>query len=509
MKNFLLLISALTVLAAPPAFATADAENGKVIYEKLCWWCHGRKGEGDGPAAAYLNPPPRDFTMGSYKWKTTPHDEIMPSDADYHAMIAGMNKSGWDGLGGTSMPGWGDRLDDSQMRDVAEHIKSMAGMEEPKAPSIVFGTGSGPTAGVLAQGKRLYESRCAECHGEAGRGDGEKGLKDDWGARTWPRNLTKGWTFRAGSDAAAIYARVTVGIPGTQMPSFADPASTKALNDDERRAVAYYAASLDAPYKKPSADTVVKAVRTEGELPGPRDAGWEKAAFSSLYLFPQIVAGERLFAPSLDSVSVKALYNDSDIAVYVEWDDPTMSVPGDEKAEEIAGSVVYPDMVAVQFPAGFEKGGHAPYFGMGGAAGEVNIWTWQVGQAGNAGQGAGLMSARGINKIVKKDAAASGLKAQGYYERGTWRVVFTRPLDAPGINDISFKEGVFTPVALAAWDGSNNEKGSRHSMTGWATVRLEPRPKASLYIWPVIIAIIFLGAEMLWARSARKAIRGE
>ena len=52
MKDFLLLISALTVLAAPPAFASADAENGKVIYEKLCWWCHGRKGEGDGPGAA-------------------------------------------------------------------------------------------------------------------------------------------------------------------------------------------------------------------------------------------------------------------------------------------------------------------------------------------------------------------------------------------------------------------------------------------------------------------------
>lgn len=507
MKLLFKLIMVSAVLLSLPAVASADAENGRVVYEKLCWWCHGENGEGDGPAAAYLNPPPRDFTMGFYKWKTTPHDEIMPAAADYLAMIAGIKTGnplpGWDGLNGTSMPGWDDTLGDKEMRDVAEYIMEMAGMEAPQAPPIVFEPGPAPSAGVLAEGAKLYESRCAECHGKDGRGDGEKGLKDDWGARTWPRDLTKGWTFRAGPDAAAIYARVTVGVPGTQMPSFADTASSKFLTDEERRAVAYYAASLDEPYKKPSSGVVIKAVRTEGKLPGPRSSGWEKASYTSLYLFPQIVAGERLYAPSLDSISIKALYNDSAIAFYIEWDDPTMSVPGDKKAMEIAGGEVWPDMAAVQFPAEFEDGGHhAPYFGMGSSAGEVEIWTWKLGQA------AGLMSARGMDKIVKGDAEASGLAAEGYYERGTWRVVFTRPLASPGNSGISFKEGVFTPVAFAAWDGSNGEKGAKHSMTGWASIRLEPRPEAGLYIWPVIIALVFLGAEMLWARSARRG-RGE
>ena len=57
------------------------------IYVKRCAWCHGRDGAGDGPAAGYLNPAPRDFTLGMYKWKTTPFDEYSPYDADLERMI--------------------------------------------------------------------------------------------------------------------------------------------------------------------------------------------------------------------------------------------------------------------------------------------------------------------------------------------------------------------------------------------------------------------------------------
>jgi len=485
-----------------PVSARADAKKGRVIYDRLCWWCHGSEGEGDGPAAGYLNPPPRDFTMGLYKWKSTPQDEIMPSDDDWRAMIAGAKghkeAGGWDGLAGTSMPGWAGVLGDGEMQDVIEYIKSLGGMEEPVSPPVAFEAGPGPTDDLLAKGKELFESRCSECHGKKGRGNGEKGLKDDWGARTWPRDLTKGWTFRAGSGAEAIYRRITVGVPSTQMPSFADPASRKALTGEERRAVAYYVASLDAPYKRPTSDTVIKAKRIRDALPSPSSSVWDGTPFTSLYLFPQILAGDRLFTPSVDSISIKALYNDSAIAFYVEWDDPTMSVPGDRKAGEIAGGEVYPDMAAVQFPSVLEADSRAPYFGMGDASGQVDIWSW------NAADGAGLMNARGTDRIVKKDAAASGLAAEGYYDNGTWKVVFTRPLKAPSNDGTSFKEGVFTPVAFATWDGSNGEKGSRHSMTGWASIRLESAQAGGLYAWPVVIAVIFLAAEMLWARSVRK-----
>lgn len=36
-------------------------EKGKNLYETTCSSCHGTEGKGDGPAAAALNPPPRNF----------------------------------------------------------------------------------------------------------------------------------------------------------------------------------------------------------------------------------------------------------------------------------------------------------------------------------------------------------------------------------------------------------------------------------------------------------------
>ena len=37
------------------------AQKGQMLYSKLCWTCHGKNGKGDGPAAANLNPKPKDF----------------------------------------------------------------------------------------------------------------------------------------------------------------------------------------------------------------------------------------------------------------------------------------------------------------------------------------------------------------------------------------------------------------------------------------------------------------
>ena len=34
--------------------------------------CHGVTGDGQGPAAQYLNPPPRDYRLGQFKFTSTP-----------------------------------------------------------------------------------------------------------------------------------------------------------------------------------------------------------------------------------------------------------------------------------------------------------------------------------------------------------------------------------------------------------------------------------------------------
>lgn len=53
------------------ASGPADAE-GRGLYRKHCALCHGVTGNGRGTTAAILNPYPRDYRMGVFKFKSTP-----------------------------------------------------------------------------------------------------------------------------------------------------------------------------------------------------------------------------------------------------------------------------------------------------------------------------------------------------------------------------------------------------------------------------------------------------
>ncbi len=46
-------------------------ESGHGLYRKHCADCHGVSGNGRGPTAAIINPYPRDYRMGIFKFKTT------------------------------------------------------------------------------------------------------------------------------------------------------------------------------------------------------------------------------------------------------------------------------------------------------------------------------------------------------------------------------------------------------------------------------------------------------
>ncbi len=494
----ILLLCSLTI----PALAD-ELPRGKAIYDRRCAWCHGAEGAGDGPAAERLNPPPRDFTLGLYKWKTTPFDEYAPTDDDFTRMIAGESAhkkiSGWDGMSGTSMPGWGDLLSKDDVGAVTSYIKSFAGLEKPEKPSIDTSGKIAASKESIERGRKIFADACAECHGNSGRGDATKKLRDDWGARTWPRDLTKGWTFRAGNRPEDIYTRVTAGIAGTQMPSFADPASKKVMTEGQMWDVANYAASLDEPQRMPRPESVLKAVKINGSLPlSPEDKSWDRAELANYYLFPQIISGEKSYTPSLDSISVRALYNDTEIAFLLEWDDPTNSMPWEQKAREIADGEVFPDGVAVQLPAEI-KGAERPYFGMGGVK-PVNIWHWQSETEAGAGQSIKTLIAKGAERITLKDEPSA--IASGRYDNGRWRVIITtrlKPSTGPVID-----EGMFIPIAFAAWDGSNQDTKGRHVMTGWQWATLQKGSSQPSYAWPAIIAILALAAELLWLRSARR-----
>ncbi len=67
------------------------------IYEKRCAQCHGAEGDGTGPAADFMYPKPRDFTLAVFKYKTTHADSELPTDDDLRKTIK-------DGIRGTAMP---------------------------------------------------------------------------------------------------------------------------------------------------------------------------------------------------------------------------------------------------------------------------------------------------------------------------------------------------------------------------------------------------------------------
>lgn len=507
LRFLILLAFVLGSVAVSPA--EDGLEKGRAAYDRLCAFCHGAEGAGDGPAAAYLNPPPRDFTMGLYKWKTSPFDEYAPTEGDLERMIAGMRShdaiEGWDGMNNTSMPGWADVMGKKEMAQVAAYILGLAGYEGAGKPSIDLSGKVKADGKSIERGRELFKDRCAECHGELGRGNATKKLRDDWGARTWPRDLTEGWTFRAGSTPEDIYARITVGIPGTQMPSFADPASNKVMTEAERWAVANYTASLSEPERKPSSGALIRAMRTERLPEGPEDELWGRTKPAGFHLFPQLFAADRHYTPSVHSVVVRAAYSDDEVAFLLEWDDPTNSMPWDEKAREIADGDLFPDSAAVQFPSGQMKPGDRPYFGMGGGMGggkPVVIWQWKGADTAEAGQVARVVDARG-SKDLRERADLGGVSAEGVYDRGRWRVMLKGPRNGAA-SDPAFEEGSFVPVAFALWDGSNGERGPRHTMTGWQWMELEKEGEGKGLFWPVVVGVIVFCVEMLWLLGARR-----
>ncbi|MEZ6045807.1 MAG: cytochrome c [Planctomycetaceae bacterium] len=73
-----------------------ELAKGKQLYMKHCLHCHGVSGDASGPTAKYLNPKPRDFRLGLFKFKSTQYSE-KPSHEDLVHIIS-------EGIPGTYMP---------------------------------------------------------------------------------------------------------------------------------------------------------------------------------------------------------------------------------------------------------------------------------------------------------------------------------------------------------------------------------------------------------------------
>lgn len=65
--GLLTLVWAGTAMAAPPPQSPELLAKGKSAFTVNCVPCHGEKGDGTGPAAAALEPKPRNFAKDEFK----------------------------------------------------------------------------------------------------------------------------------------------------------------------------------------------------------------------------------------------------------------------------------------------------------------------------------------------------------------------------------------------------------------------------------------------------------
>jgi len=486
--------------------AGLDEEAVEAIYLRRCAQCHGDEGDGLGPAADYMYPKPRDFTLALFKYKTTHADDEFPTDEDLRRTIR-------NGLPGTAMPGWKTTLNDAEIDGLINWIKVFGGWDEEEiehAP-IEEGNRVASSPESLERGKALFKKACVQCHGADGRGNVTSGkkLKDDWGDRIWPRNLTRPETWRVTEEALDVFQRISTGIRGTPMPEH-----TTTMPEADRWDVANYVMTLrDRAVPFATGESVVRGARTEGELPtDPDDPAWQTAQPITFRLTPNIVKEPRLFFSLNDAVTVRVLFNAEDIAIRLDVDDRTYSVPGDEleKAYRVKDIEPTRDAVAVQFPVDIPLTSEKPWFRHGDPRHPVNMWYWAAPSADSQGpEQAVVLDAAGPGQAPRPRSGDASLQAKGAWRDGRWQVVMRYPLRSGDALDLQFQAGRYIPVAFANWDGVAGERGSRHSLTSWYWLLLEPEDNPAM-VYGVsagagfAVALLLAGATRQQRRRFRR-----
>lgn len=483
-KSFLIvpiIFSLLTVVygVAHPEVTPEILKQGEAIYKEQCAICHGTEGKGDGRAADFLFPKPRNFTTGSFKVRSTPSGSP-PTDQDILHTIT-------NGMPGSAMPGFA-YLSETDQRALVAFVKKLAKIKVKPERVIPVSPEPSLTAKTLEEGKRLYkEMKCWECHGFEGRGDGPKAMSqvDDWGFPAPPNNFTKG-IYKGGGKLSGIYLRFTTGLDGSPMPSFED-----SLTEEERWALVHYVKSLAGPKVavQPTTGTTLAAKKFSGPLPKDAlDPLWDNVPRTTIPLI-HLLQGEK----GADAVSVQVVHNGRDIAFLIEWED-----------WEVNSSFLrhddFADSAAIMFSLSpKEPLSKQPHFTMGEKGGPVNIWYWRFGRQMDPGWFQDIetiypasgnlplpipirpsrpsaiedLNAEGFGTLTAQPQQEQNVEGQGIYMSGNWKVVFSREFTSKGQFDVQLKKGGTFPVAFAIWDGSKGDRDGQKAVTTWYVLKLE------------------------------------
>lgn len=176
------------------------------LYRLQCLHCHGVSGGGDGPTSPFLDPPPRDYRQGVFKWVSVDRNKV-PRRDDLMRILR-------EGVTFTAMPNF-ERFSRGELEGLVDYVRllSMRGQSEwlmvletvdsdggTLPPDVVTETYNGlwdswidaeggyvffdgevphpdeMTPERIAHGRDLFRgnvANCYTCHGVFGRGDGD------------------------------------------------------------------------------------------------------------------------------------------------------------------------------------------------------------------------------------------------------------------------------------------------------------------------------------------------
>nr|WP_166821605.1 c-type cytochrome [Thalassoroseus pseudoceratinae] len=91
-----------------------NLKHGRTVYMQHCMHCHGVTGDGNGPTAEYLNPLPRDYRQGWFKFASTGQNDP-PNTGDLDRIIRR-------GIPGTYMPSFA-LLKEDEVANTVEYVR--------------------------------------------------------------------------------------------------------------------------------------------------------------------------------------------------------------------------------------------------------------------------------------------------------------------------------------------------------------------------------------------------
>jgi mono/diheme cytochrome c family protein len=251
-------------------------ERGSILYRVHCLHCHGVSGDGRGPTARWVNPHPRDYRQGLFKFQSVDQTDAPrpPRRADLHRSIK-------QGIEGTAMPSFA-LLPDAEIdllvsyvihlsiRGEVEYETFKSNFEQegddlnrilpfdnfvPRMTKIVankwtdsqqreiqiapYPYKDGDLEALkksVANGQTLFlgigeegkAANCVSCHTDYGRQ--ARFRFDSWGTLVRPNNLTNG-IYRGGRRTIDLYYRVHSGINGSGMASFGKQLKSESVWD--------------------------------------------------------------------------------------------------------------------------------------------------------------------------------------------------------------------------------------------------------------------------------------